>query len=75
MDIIDYIKSKMKKDNRISKDQIKDYNRRIKRSDFLKFHIELLETERNKRLNLKKLCQEKDDEIKRLTSIIKSQVE
>lgn len=56
----------MRKDDRITPEQVKDYKRRIDRSDFLKFHVELLCEDANKITHIRKLLQSKYQEIKLL---------
>ena len=48
--VIPKIKRFMKRDKKISKDQIKDYNRRIERSPVLRVHLELLQQAENQRI-------------------------
>ena len=48
--ILPKIKRMMKKDDNISRDQIKDYNRRIARSPVLRVHLELLQSLENERI-------------------------
>ena len=63
--VIPKIKRFMKKDKKISKDQIKDYNRRIERSPVLRVHLELLQQAENQRIRdkdeLKELRAELED--------------
>ena len=48
--VIKKIKRRMKKDDKISKDQIWDYNRRVERSPILRVHLELLQQAENQRI-------------------------
>ena len=48
--VITKIKRRMKKDDKISKDQIWDYNRRVERSPILRVHLELLQQAENQRI-------------------------
>ena len=56
----------MKKDKKISKDQIKDYDRRIERSPVLRVHLELLQQAENQRIKDRDEIRELLDEVKEL---------
>ena len=48
--VIPKIKRFMKKDKKITQDQIYDYNRRVERSPVLRVHLELLQQAENQRI-------------------------
>ena len=64
--VIPKIKRFMKKDKKISKDQIKDYDRRIERSPVLRVHLELLQQAENQRIKDRDEIRELRDEVKEL---------
>ena len=63
--VIPKIKRSMKKDKKITQDQIYDYNRRVERSPVLRVHVELLQQAENQRIRdkdkLKELRAELED--------------
>ena len=48
--VLPKIKRALKKNDNISRDQIKDYNRRLVRSAILRAHVELLQSLENERI-------------------------
>lgn len=52
--VIKKIKSMLKDNDKITKDQIKDYNRRLIRSPILMTHLELLQKSENRRIRAQK---------------------
>ena len=73
--IIDKIKSRMKKREDITADQVKGYNRRLLASPVFQEHVELLQEIENKRMKLAQLCLQKDEEIKHLNMCVRLQAD
>lgn len=73
--VIKIIKTRMRKDDRISESQIKDYKRRLERSEFLVFHVEMLQEYQNRIIRLRKLLNEKEEEIKQYEISLKIQAQ
>lgn len=71
--IINKIKSRMKKRDDITDDQVKGYNRRVLASPVFQEHVELLQEIDNQRMKLAQLCLQKDDEIKHLNLCVQIQ--
>tara|TARA_R110001632_G_scaffold40073_2_gene100177 strand:- start:1185 stop:1514 length:330 start_codon:yes stop_codon:yes gene_type:complete len=71
--IINKIKSRMKKRDDITDDQVKGYNRRVLASPVFQEHVELLQEIDNQRTKLAQLCLQKDDEIKHLNLCVQIQ--
>ena len=61
--VLPKIKRALKKNDNISRDQIKDYNRRLVRSAILRAHVELLQSFENERLRNKKEIKELKSEL------------
>ena len=61
--VLPKIKRALKKNDNISQDQIKDYNRRLVRSAILRAHVELLQSFENERLRNKKEIKELKSEL------------
>ena len=61
--VLPKIKRALKKNDNISQDQIKDYNRRLVRSAILRAHVELLQSFENERLRNKKEIEELKSEL------------
>ena len=64
--VIPKIKRSMKKDKKITQDQIYDYNRRVERSPVLRVHVELLQQAENQRKRDRDELRELRDEVKEL---------
>ena len=61
--VLPKIKRALKKNDNISQDQIKDYNRRLVRSAILRAHVELLQSFENERLRNKREIKELKSEL------------
>ncbi len=71
-DVYNQIKQRLKDDDRISKDQVKDYDRRLKRSPILEIHFEIAVNTLLERVKGKKRFKKIYEENKELKEKIKS---
>jgi|DEB0MinimDraft_10_1074344.scaffolds.fasta_scaffold09913_3 hypothetical protein len=69
--IYNEIKQALKDDDRISKDQVKDYDRRLKRSPLLEIHFEMLLKTIERRIDLHNKNKRLHEENKQLKEKIK----
>ena len=68
--VISKIRTAMKNDDRITLAQTQEYKRRLERSDFLKVHVELLQSYDNRRIKISKLLNKEIKERKRLEILL-----
>ena len=71
-DVYNQIKQRLKDDDRISKDQVEDYDRRLKRSPILEIHFEIAVNTLLERVKGKKRFKKIYEENKELKEKIKS---
>ncbi len=64
--VIEKIKSRMKRDENFTPDQVRDFERKTSRTYGNQFLVEMLQEIDNARIRLSKQCLEKDEEIKRV---------
>ena len=69
--VYNQIKQRLKDDDRISKDQVKDYDRRLKRSPILEIHFEIAVNTLQERIKQKKRFNKIHEENKELKEKIK----
>lgn len=69
--VIEKIKSRMKRDENFTPDQVRDFERKTSRTYSNQFLVEMLQEFDNARIRLSKKCLEKDDEIKRVEKCCK----
>ena len=67
--IIKLLKQRMSKDVNFTKDQVRDFERRVGRTYSLKFLVETIQSFHNQKIQTQKLCSEKNKEIKQLETI------
>ena len=69
--VLELIKEKLKENKKISKDQIKDYNRRLTRSPLLKTHLEMLQNYQNRVRKKHRQHKEEKAERERLEGVLR----
>ena len=77
-DVYNEIKQRLKDDDRISKDQVKDYDRRLKRSPILEIHFEIAVNTIERRIDLhekNKRLHEKNKELKEKIKSLEDRLE